>query len=198
MERDGVYEIDSASVFDLRDLPSHVKHVRVGLLHSGLPGTRGIMWTRDERLEKVLNIQTLIVERMDGHMRTRLRWFLYGCLENLKVLTFSCLISEWEIDIIRSYRWANLRELHFTPSTREMGIEYCFSSENFPRLEVLGFQASFIVTNWRELLVKTRERKQVATTTFLVMRYFLPAELAFMIAEEAAFGKGTAATFCFP
>lgn len=52
MEREGFLILNNASVFDLRDLPSHVKHVRVGLLHARLPGTRRIMWTRDGRLEK--------------------------------------------------------------------------------------------------------------------------------------------------
>lgn len=66
----------------------------------------------------------------------------------------------------------------------ERNISLC--SENFPRLEKFPFDGGA-----REILAKTRERKQMATTTFLVMRYFLPAELAFMIAEETAFGKGT-------
>ena len=195
------FSAEVATVWELAGLPPHVKHVHVKFLDNAMrpPAIKENLPIASVIPSKIrtFNFESLRIDDFakESVWHLDFKCFLRGCFQKLRVLHLGrCSLSI--ADSIRVYHWRQLRELRVDSFVVVAHVTFLgLFPENFPRLDRIYICCSSChnISNTTDPVFKrvfkhTETQKQLATTTFLTMRYFLPAELAFVIAEEAAFG----------
>lgn len=185
------FVVDRITIWELSGLPLHIKHVYVNVLENPLPLFPSFR-------NRTLNFELLRINRIEDEdlILLGLKCFIQTCLSKLKCLVIT-KCNQRILNVICDCHWRNLHTLEITYIDV---VYFAPNPENFPKLSRIKIQSRPYYdddgrlvhrsTNdvFKNLFKHTRERKQLAVTTFLVMRHFFPAELAFIIADEVAFG----------
>jgi len=201
-----IFEGDRVTMWELSRLPPHVKHVSMDILESARTATHISPISLESARGRLLpnsaipnntcrhfNFESLEINKIEDFVALfGFESFIQKCCWKLKVLIIgNC--DQHILNIICKCHWRSLHTLRigFVES-----LYVALNPENFPRLEKISIYGTnvYIRNNdeknrsFEKLFENTKERKQIAVTTFLVMRHLFPAELAFIIAEEVAFG----------